>query len=302
MIKGDEVRLTFSQREGKAPLPEPMRLQHLSKPFRNLLWLLVDRAIEDSYPKPISSFGVDYDNIYKNSSFGKLMQVYFFRVRDMPHDEMEHSVRLHSEYLRNMILNGDYHPVLTFIEFFLREIINERVNVLASLGTKLRQLFERQDIAYIVQRIQQLPTIVPRTSTESARAIESALETVEQKGSDGAKAHLRKAAERLNAKEYADSVRESISAVESVARTIDPKASKELRPALDSLEKARVLKHKVFKGALNKLYAYTSDEEGIRHSLLDEGAADVGLDEAVFMFGACAIFCDYLLNRRQQIT
>ena len=65
--------------------------------------------------------------------------------------------------------------------------------------------------------------------------------------------------------------------------------------------KAGVLRHKAFKGALNKLYGYAGDEDGIRHSLLYEGAADVDREEAVFIFGACAVFCDYLLNRHQQI-
>ena len=35
-------------------------------------------------------------------------------------------------------------------------------------------------------------------------------------------------------------------------------------------------------------YGYTNDEQGIRHALLNKDAAEVGLDEALFMFGACA--------------
>ena len=42
----DFYKLTFSQREGKAPLPEPMRLEHVSKDFRNLIWFAVDNAIK----------------------------------------------------------------------------------------------------------------------------------------------------------------------------------------------------------------------------------------------------------------
>jgi hypothetical protein len=124
---------------------------------------------------------------------------------------------------------------------------------------------------------------------------------VEQEGPNGAKTHLRKAAKHLNAQDYADSVKESISAVESVARTIDPKANKDLGAALNSLQRAGVLRHKAFKDALNNLYGYTSNEEGIRHCLLNEGTANVDLDDAMFMFSACAIFCDYLLSRRQSL-
>ena len=47
-------------------------------------------------------------------------------------------------------------------------------------------------------------------------------------------------------------------------------------------------------------YGYTNDEQGIRHALLDRDAADVGLDEALFMFGACASFAAYLTQKHRQ--
>ena len=142
---------------------------------------------------------------------------------------------------------------------------------------------------------------MPRPSREAGEATKQATETIHEGGMAGATTHLRKAAEQINVQEYADSVRESINAVESVARTIDPKASKALGPALDSLERVRLLKHPALKEAFKKLYGYTSDEQGIRHSLLDKDSADVELDEAVFMFGACASFAAYLTNKRRQV-
>ena len=47
-------------------------------------------------------------------------------------------------------------------------------------------------------------------------------------------------------------------------------------------------------------YGYTNDEQGIRHALTGQGAADVGLDEAMFMFGACASFAAYLTSKHRQ--
>ena len=47
-------------------------------------------------------------------------------------------------------------------------------------------------------------------------------------------------------------------------------------------------------------YGYTSNEQGIRHALTHQAAADVGLDEAMFMFGACASFVAYLANKHRQ--
>ena len=53
-------RLTFSQREGNAPLPEPMRLEHVSDDFRNRVWLAVDNAIA---LKMNDLTGLYYENI-----------------------------------------------------------------------------------------------------------------------------------------------------------------------------------------------------------------------------------------------
>jgi hypothetical protein len=44
------------------------------------------------------------------------------------------------------------------------------------------------------------------------------------------------------------------------------------------------------------LYAYTSDEGGIRHALLED-AAKVDETDALFMLGACAAFVSYILNK-----
>ena len=159
--------------------------------------------------------------------------------------------------------------------------------------------FERTPIAYYVDT-DGMSTIMPRISREAGEATRKAVETIRGGGMDGAAAHLRDAAEHLNAGQFADSITDSIHAVESVARTIDPKSSKTLGPALDSLEKAGVLKHSALKQAFDRLYGYTNTEQGIRHALLDKGVADVGPNEAIFMFGACASFAAYLTEKHRQ--
>ena len=142
------------------------------------------------------------------------------------------------------------------------------------------------------------PTIMPRATEQEGAAIEQALATLGLTGLDGARAHLIQAGERLNAGDYADAVRESIHAVESVARKLDPKASVTLAPALQALEKHAAV-HPALKKGFSKIYGYTSDEGGVRHALL-EGEAQVGLEEAVFMIGACASFTSYLIGKARR--
>ena len=52
--------------------------------------------------------------------------------------------------------------------------------------------------------------------------------------------------------------------------------------------------HGAFRAGIGQLYGYTSDEQGIRHSLLDDMGADVGAPEALFFYNTCAAFCGYL--------
>lgn len=287
-IKG-LYRLTFSQREGKAPLPEPMRLEHVSKDFRNLVWLAIYKIIREESV---------HDSSYRNgASMLDIVPDYIVRALSDPHDHINDKPSKHQKFLQEIILREGYDKVVTLVEFILRHNLCPK-----QLQKDLKNAFKEVPIAYTVQTVNGLPTIVPRSSEESGAATQQAIETIEQKGPAGAKTHLRDAAEAINERRYADAVRESIHAVESVARTIDPKASKTLRPALRSLEAGGVLKHPAFQEACIKLYKYTSDENGIRHALLDEGAADVDLDDAVFMFGACASFAAYLANRHKQLT
>ena len=115
---------------------------------------------------------------------------------------------------------------------------------------------------------------------------------------DASTAHLRDASGCISDGDWAGAVRESIHAVESVARQLDPAASGTLGPALASLKKRGRL-HPALKKAFSELYGYTSDEQGIRHSRLDEAKSQVGQDEAVFMLGACASFASYLWRRHK---
>ena len=159
----------------------------------------------------------------------------------------------------------------------------------------MQQTFEKCRLAYVIDDAWP-PTIVPAATPEEGAAVVDALQTLREAGLDGSAAHLRAAGERINAGEWAGSVRESIHAVESVARQLDPGAAKTLGPALASLSGRGAL-HPALKTAFSKLYGYTSDQQGIRHALLDQTDPQVGQDEAVFMLGACAAFASYLSRK-----
>jgi hypothetical protein len=95
--------------------------------------------------------------------------------------------------------------------------------------------------------------------------------------------------------DYRNSIKEAISAVESICRIItnDPKTT--LGDALKKLEKSGVKLHPSLKIAFDKLYGYTSDQGGIRHSLLDQPSID--FEDAKFMLVSCSAFVNLLKAR-----
>lgn len=178
-------------------------------------------------------------------------------------------------------------------------VVNDRDGT--ALAENIANLFEEHAAAYRLDRSRRPYQLVPRSSMEQGETTSLAVETLHEAGMDGASSHLAEAASHINAQQYADAIADSIHAVESVARIIDPRAKTTLGPALTSLQEAAILKHPALTNAFKQLYGYTSDERGIRHSLLDKDAPDVDLDLAVFMYGACASFAAYLVNKNRQV-
>ena len=158
-------------------------------------------------------------------------------------------------------------------------------------------IFGRCRLAYVVNTEEPV-TIVPAATKQEGEAVIGAIEEFRNVGLQGTEVHLRKAAELINSGGWSGAVRGSIRAAESVARQLDPDTSKKLGPALASLERSGGL-HPAIKEAFRRLYGYTSDEEGVRHSLITDAESPGGLDEAVFMLGACVAFASYLWRRNQ---
>lgn len=290
---------TFSQRNGYEALPEPMKLKQLSADLRRELSNAVRQLhlkIHDQVPG-----GHRYVKNYIDRTLGRLFKISESEI-----------IKETFDYHRSLYFNGQlinkeftklFNKVLDLLEIMLDEIEILRIEMGMTeleFPAKIRKLFDKYAAPYWLDTSQRPYWFFPRSCEEEGEAVQQAIKTVHQGGMTGAATHLRKAAKSINVGEHADSIRESIHAVESVARTIDLDASKTLGPALSSLKKHGLLQHEALTKAFQQLYGYTCDEQGIRHALLDKSAADVGLEEAIFMFGACASFSGYLTQKHRQ--
>jgi len=226
---------------------------------------------------------------YKNDDLLELVRTIWHRYFKRPVDTISDDFRPCLAELRSYFFNCEWNEVYDFLEF------------LAKVEPKQRSLTEFTEACNLVLE-QELSAyrfigseIVPISSHEETQAIEQALLM------GGKLAPVRLHLERAVAlfadrkqPDYRNSIKESISSVEAICRLIvsDPKAT--LGDAIKQVE-TRVKIHPALKDAFGKLYGYTSDAEGIRHSLLDE--SKLRPEDAKYMLVSCAAFVNYLVAK-----
>ena len=278
-------RVSFSQAQGYEEIPGPLQLEELPREARTRIWNLFFVHLKKSM-----STAEFVGGSWIGGGWEDILRAAHADFHISPLDEWSSDYWPACKKLREYIETRPFNKVFDLIQFVLRHPQRPPEFI-----RQLQRVFEECRLAYTID-IARPPTILPAATPEEGGAVVDALGTLRQAGLDGSAAHLRKASERINAGDWAGSVRESIHAVESVARQLDPGAATTLGPALSALEKRGAL-HPALKDAFSKLYGYTSDEQGVRHALLDRANAQVGQDEAVFMLGACASFASYLWRK-----
>jgi hypothetical protein len=140
--------------------------------------------------------------------------------------------------------------------------------------------------------------IAPIASELEAKAVEEALDMAEEQHLVGLREHLQSALEKLSDKQHPDyrnSVKESISAVESVCKTISGRPNAELRDAIKALKDKGIALHPALEQGIIKIYAWTSDADGIRHGMTDQSTCD--FDEAKYMLVSCSALVNYLIGK-----
>ena len=276
----DPRKLTFSQAHGYEELPQPLKLEELSEEARTQLWSVLYHHV---------STGSDY---YVRGTWRRILQALHLHFHRWPLDEFSNEVHHFTNAYKSFIMHEKFNRVFDLLQTIMRHRqcphdFIETVDI----------VFEECRLAYAVNTRPPV-TIYPAATEEEGKAVIQTTKELIKAGFTGAVTHLRRASDCINQRDYSGAVRESIHAVESTARQIDPNAQT-LEPALRTLENAGAL-HPALKKAFSNLYGYTSDEQGIRHALIDNPRANVGQDEAVFMLGACASFSSYLARKHQR--
>ena len=280
-------KLTFSQAEGIDPLPQVEVLGELPKSARNRLWGIIYNSFCKS--------GKGWDGVEKIGD-PWLTTLYRYHVLYLqnPPDEFDQSFQLHCHRIKELILNSEYNRVIDFLEYVLRSPSSALRGLRRNIGLVLEECM----CAYTIIEDRDGPSIIPTSLPEQRKSIEEAFESLAAEPFKAARKHLMKSAECIKSGDPHGSIRESIHAVESVARRLDAGAATSLKPALYALSK-KITLHPAFKKGVEILYGYTSDAGGIRHADVDDKTS-VDKEDALFMFGACAAFSAYLVNKARK--
>lgn len=278
----------FSQRKGLRPLQKTLQTNGLDQETRNGLWSVLTASVFDNW-SPINIYGEratgsrahHVESLYRAIWFGLLKRPLDAMPSYDPDDR-------HSAYkvIREIVLNGEWFDVLDLVEMIVKNIPKDWQGHTADLCNKLFTT-ENASYRFIESEITEI------TDEAEIESIEAALKTPKETINEHFSNSLALLSDR-HAPDYRNSIKESISAVESLCKIISGKRNGSLGECLKIIQQSHPM-HKAFQAALTSLYGYTSDEGGIRHALTEESLQPTFAD-AKFMLVSCTAFVNYLLT------
>lgn len=276
----------FSDRYGYTKTEKAFQRESIDEPLRIALWNVLTVRIWGNYKPHDVAFAQHTNEI--DRLIYRLWYYYFNNDMDtQPLFRDSQSGKGSLSFLKNYFFSCEWYEVYNFLEELIQDdsfLFEKEEKIWVN-----RQL-ERYNAAYRFVEKQ----IVEITSSDEIAAIESALTS----SPDAVRNHLESALKMLSDtenKDYRNSVKESISAVEAVARIFTGKKNATLGSALKKIDRC----HPALAQGFQCIYGYTSDEFGIRHALMDK--PETTYSEAKFMLVACSAFASYLAAQNEII-
>lgn len=278
--------MRFSQKIGKTSVRDSIQIESIDEKLENRLWNTIQINFFDE-------IGVNfYQGVVKDSDLGYVFQAIwqeFFgnRADEIPINQLRDiSAREFVGYIKDWFFKSHWFEKYDFLEFLSKIDINYlriEFDVKCNNSLKIEMSAYRLVDGFIVQI----------TSEEEIVEIEEAL--FNSSKWEPVNIHLKTSIEYFSNREnpdYRNSVKESISAVESLCKIIVGNDNTTLAPALKIIEEKYKI-HGALRSAFTALYGYTSDAGGIRHSLLEDDII-VTMEDAKFMLVSCSAFINYL--------
>jgi len=278
--------MKFSQRQRILPVEKAIQRESIDDELKNSLWSLLQLFYWDIYngSRYVPTGRGDF---IKGCNMEPLITSLWLHYYKMPIDTVPKYFNECLDGLRKYFFSAEWYEIYDFVEFVAIKGLGERQDNFIKACNKY---LERENSAYRFVN-KQLTEI---TSAEEIQSIEEAIANASP--FPGVREHLEVALGLMSDREnpdYRNSIKESISAVESLSKHLVGDENATLGAALKRLEIEKDL-HPALKASFSSLYGYTSDADGIRHALM--GQNSLKKRDARFMLVSCTAFINYAID------
>lgn len=280
--------MSFSERYGYKKAREVLQLEAVDEPLRNGLWSLLELHAWSTAQYSSGAYGGYFISRESNKELYVLAMRLWLHYFKEPVDSLGRDWKKVLAKLREHFFAAKWFEVYDFIEFVASNF--ERYRFKDAFISACNARLEAEASAYRF-----VGTVITRiTEQAEVQQIDEALAQT----TGPVRAHLARALELLsdrNAPDYRNSIKESISAVESLV-ALETKSDKGTLGQLLKLLEDQIQLHPALKNAFSNLYGYTSDAVGIRHALLD--VATLRFEDAKFFLVVCTAFITFVIAKR----
>jgi hypothetical protein len=276
----------FSQRKGLKPLEKTIQRDAVDEETRNRLWTVLQYCIWDQWRH-------DFEYHHKAKAVETLLNTLWFRYFKRAGDTRpamyggRHGLGDQCyTVLRNYFFACKWNEVFDFIEFLIENLPDEMADPCGKAVNVV--LTEENSSCRLVNE-----QFVEITNDSEIKEVDAAAQT----GLDGVSTHITAAVKLLSDRkspDYRNSIKESISAVEALFKVLTKSKSATLSDGLKEM-KSRIEIHPALLSGFEKIYAYTSDQGGIRHAIFDSPKSS--FSDAKFMLVSCSAFINYVLGK-----
>lgn len=270
----------FSERIGMSEIKTELQLDYIDDELRNSLWNVVLQYINE--PLRETSY-------LHNSKYKRFINSLWFNHFKEPIDDIPYGTSNIRKEIRNRFYSWNYLELYDFIDFIVRA--NNLPFGIERFANDCNYVLKRELSGYRFVNLE----LAPITDEVQIAGIEDAINESSKNGFIGVNLHLKNALNKLSDRQnpdYRNSIKESISAVESICQQITGDNNAELGKAIKKL-KDKLPIHGALEQGFIKLYGYTSDGDGIRHAMMEEDNLDQ--KDALYMLISCSSFVSYLM-------
>ena len=278
----------FSQRKGLRPLSKAIQRESMDDDLRNRLWNGLKLALWDHWSPPNRVMGYQSEDGKQVEFVVQLIWLNYFKLPldtippfDPSYPKSAYAV------LREHFFRGAWWESYDLLEYLIKVTPKEWKELLKEFTNGF---LESENAAYRVVGDE----IVEITDEYEMEAVETALD----RGIKQSRIHLSRSLELVSDRkrpDFRNSIKESISAVESASQVISGKNKATLGDCIKVIKTNGAI-HPALEQALLKLYGYTSDEGGIRHALTEE-SNEPSYADAKFMLVSSAAFINFLWTK-----